>query len=360
MIEFRDRRRVRVSLCMINYNGEGYLRDSLAAAMRQAKLFEEILLVDNGSTDGGLDLVAREFPGVRVVQLGENRGACGARNAGIREAKTDLLLFLDNDVMLLDRCVERLVEALEAEPDAIIAAPSVIYATAPDIVQYCGADNHYLGLMIPRQENTPLAQVDTRIRRTDSLVTACFLVDRTRLVDPEPFDELYFIYMDDHDFGIRQRALGHVILAVPEAHVLHGEGQPGLSIRKVGKYTSARVYLVIRNRWLFLLKHYRLRSLALLSPILLVYECAQLVIVIKKGWIREWARAVGFMVREFPTVLAKRRVVQSTRKLPDREFCSNGPIPFRAELATGRIERTGRRALDFISSRYFEGVRQLL
>ena len=345
---------------MINYNGAGYLRASLSAALGQAERFEEILLVDNGSTDGSPELVAREFPTVRVVQLGENRGACGARNAGIREARTDLLLFLDNDVMLVEGCIERLIEALDSHPDAILAAPSVIYASAPDIVQYCGADNHYLGLMIPRQENLPLAQADTGIRRTDSIITACFLVDRTRLVDPEPFDELYFIYMDDHDFGIRQRALGNAILAVPEAHVLHGEGQAGLSIRKLGTYSERRVYLLIRNRWLFLLKHYGARSLALLSPILLVYECAQLVIVIKKGWIREWARAATWIVRQFPTVLARRRIIQRTRKLPDRAFLSDGPIPFRAELASGRIELAGRRALDLVTARYWQGVRRLL
>jgi GT2 family glycosyltransferase len=332
----------------------------LPAALRQAGRFAELVLVDNGSTDGSLDLVAREFPGVRVVQLGENRGACGARNAAMREATTDLVLCLDNDVMLLDGCVERLIEALRSHPNAILAAPSVMYADAPAIVQYCGADNHYLGLMILRQENIPLAQIDNRIQQTDSLVTACFLVDRTRLVDPEPFDELYFIYFDDHDFGVRQRTLGYSLLIVPEAHVLHGAGQAGLSIRKLGKYSSRRVYLLIRNRWLFLLKHYGLRSLVLLSPVLLAYECAQLVIVVKKGWIREWARAVGWIVRQFPTVLAKRRIVQSTRKLPDREWFSDGPIPFRAELASGRLELAGRRALDLISGCYWQGIKRWL
>ena len=128
---------------MINYNGASYLRASLPAALGQAERFEEILLVDHASTDGSLELVAREFPSVRVVRLEENRGACGARNAGIRAARTDLLLFLDNDVILLEGCVERLLEALVAHPDAVLAAPSVMYASAPEIVQYCGADNHY-------------------------------------------------------------------------------------------------------------------------------------------------------------------------------------------------------------------------
>ena len=65
LVGFRDRRRVRVSLCMINYNGEVYLRKSLPAALRQAERFEEILLVDNGSTDGCLDLWSTILPAVR-------------------------------------------------------------------------------------------------------------------------------------------------------------------------------------------------------------------------------------------------------------------------------------------------------
>jgi GT2 family glycosyltransferase len=345
---------------MINYNGAGYLRASLAAALGQAERFEEILLVDNGSTDGSLELVGREFPSVRVVRMGENAGAGAARNVGIREARTDLILFLDNDVMLLDGCVEHLAAALREHPDAIAAAPSVIYAKSPDTLQYCGADNHYLGLMILREQNTPLAQADPAVRRTESLVTACFLIDRARLPDDHPFDEVYFYHMEDHDLGVRLRALGHAILAVPQARVLHGEGQAGLSIRRIGTYTPTRVYFLIRNRWLFLFKTYRLRSLLLLSPILLFYECAQLMVVIRKGWMREWARAATWMIHEFPAVLDRRRSVQATRKVPDRELFSDGPIPLRGELASNRVELAAQRALDLISARYWQGVRRLL
>jgi GT2 family glycosyltransferase len=345
---------------MINYNGEAYLRESLPTALRQANRFQEILLVDNGSTDGSPDMVERDFPAVRVVRMDDNRGAGAARNAGIREARTDLILFLDNDVFLLEGCVERLVDALRDHPNAIAAAPSVIYAKSPGTVQYCGADNHYLGLMILRAANTPLAQADPAIRRTESLVTACFLIDRSRLPDDHPFDEVYFYHMEDHDLGVRLRALGHAILAVPQAHVLHGDGQAGLSIRQVGKYTPKRVYFLIRNRWLFLLKIYRLRSLLLLAPILFLYECVQLTMVLRKGWIREWVRAAGWMISEFPTVLDRRRSVQTARKVPDRELFSDGPIPLRGELAKGRFELAGRRVLDFISARYWQAVRPLL
>ena len=215
---------MRPTLCMINYNGAAHLRRSLPAAVAQAALFEEIVLVDNGSTDGSIELVRGEFASVRLVCLGVNKGAGGARNAGIRTAATDLVLFLDNDVILVEGCAARLIEALRAHPAAIVAAPTVIYAKAPDTVQYSGADNHFLGLMTLYNENIPVGQCDPQIRKTNSVVTACFLLDRSRLVDDEPFDELYFYQMEDHDFGVRLRGLGHEILTVPQARVLHGEG----------------------------------------------------------------------------------------------------------------------------------------
>ena len=66
------------------------------------------------------------------------------------------------------------------------------------------------------------------------------------------------------------------------------------------------------------------------------------------------------MIREFPTVWSLRRSVQQNRKVPDSAFLSNGPIPFRTELTSGPLEVAGQRALDYISSRYFEGVRRFL
>jgi hypothetical protein len=82
--------------------------------------------------------------------------------------------------------------------------------------------------------------------------------------------------------------------------------------------------------------------------------------VVRKGWAREWVRAAGWMVSEGGSLLAARRMVQASRTVPDREFLSDGPIPFRRELASGRLEVAGRRALDAISGWYFKGVRPLL
>jgi GT2 family glycosyltransferase len=347
---------VKPTLCMINYNGERFLRESLGASLAQAEDFAEIILIDNGSEDRSLQIVERNFPSVRIVRLPENRGAGAARNAGLREARTRLVLLVDNDVSLAPGCVGHLTRALDRHPEALIAAPAVLYARKKDIIQYDGADNHFVGLMILHHQDLPLAALDLQVRQTNSVVTACFLVDRSRLPEIEPFDEAFFYMLEDHDFGVRMRAFGHQILSVPAARCYHGEGTEGLSIRQIGNYSRVRVYYLIRNRWLFICKNYSLRSLVVLTPMLMVYELAQFVVVVKKGWITEWFRASWWIVRHSPSIFEKRRRVQLGRKTLDRDLLADGPIPFRDELTTGRLERVGRQMLNAAASWYWKRV----
>lgn len=348
------------TLCMINYNGERFLASSLRSAIAQSERFAEVVLIDDASKDGSLDIVRREFPSVRIVRLPENRGPAAARNMALRASETDLVVLVDNDVSLAEGCLERLIAALEAHPEAVIAAPTVLYSHDRGLIQYDGPRNHFLGLMSFHRQDVPFVAEDHALREICSLVSACFLVDRTRLPDPEPFDEAFFICMEDHDVGVRLRALGCKILAVPDASCFNGEGTEGLSVRVQGSYSRRKVYLLIRNRWQFLLKNYSLRSLVLLAPMLLFYELAQLTVVIKKGWTAEWLRASWWIVRHAPAILEKRRRIQSGRKIPDRDLLSNGPIPFRQELTAGRIERVGREILNVTATWYWKRVAHLI
>jgi GT2 family glycosyltransferase len=345
---------------MINYNGANFIRETLPAALIEAHRFAELLFVDNGSTDGSADIVEREFPDVRVVRLPNNGGPGAARNGGFREAISELILFVDNDVSLTTGCLDALLRAIESDPDAVVAMPAVVYAHRRDTVQYCGAGSHFLGLMQLYEQNQPIAMIARAARRVSSVVTCAFLVDKAKLGEREPFDEAYFYQMEDHDFGVRLHGRGFTLLAVPEAMVLHGKGTEGMSVRREGVYHTIRVYCLIRNRWLFMLKQYRLRTLFVLSPALLVYEAAQLVIALKKGWMKEWGRSVGWIVGNVGTILDKRRRIMAERRWPDRELFLGGPIPFREELVGSALERLGKRLLECIARGWWKIAAALL
>jgi GT2 family glycosyltransferase len=348
------------TLCIINYNGARFMPTTLGSAVALADRFAEILLVDNASTDDSVAIAETSYPMVRVHRMPDNRGPGAARNAGLREAATDRILFIDNDVNLSPDCADVLVRALEANPNAAVAAPRVLYAHKPEIIQYDGAGSHFLGVMTLENPDAPAASTDDAVRTTLSVITCAFMVARERLPDPEPFDESFFIYLEDHDFGVRMRALGAEILAVPQAVCFHGEGTAGLSIRAEGKYSSMRVFCLIRNRWQFILKNYSRRSLIVLSPLFLVYELAQLGLVVRKGWLREWGRAVAWMWNHWGEVMAKRRAVQTRRKRPDRDLLSGGSIPFRDELSSSSVERALQRALSAFADVYWRGAAHLI
>jgi GT2 family glycosyltransferase len=354
------RRLRRPTLCVLNFNGESILPIALSAACAIRECFEEIVVIDNGSQDGSLALIARDFPAVRVMETGENLGAAGGRNAGLRGLDADLLLFMDNDVALTAECVETLADALAGHAGAAVAVPAVIYADERDTVQYAGASCHYLGQQILVNENVPLSQIDPATRPMGSLVSCIFLLDRRRMPGPELFDDSFFIYVEDHDFGVRLRALGSQLLVVPSATCFHGKGTEGLSIRQLGGYSSRRVFNLIRNRWLFVLKMYSARTLLVLAPMFVFYECAQFAVVLKKGWLREWGRSVAYVAGQLPALLRERRRIQGLRVLADRDLLEGGRLPFRQELTGSTVERAARRVLDNVAAGYWRLASRLI
>jgi hypothetical protein len=350
----------RPTLCVINYNGASVLPDALSVACTLRDRFAEMLVIDNGSTDGSVDTVERDFPPFRVIRLGANLGAGGARNAGLSKAASDLILFIDNDVALTAVCVDELVASLSRHPRAALAAAAVVYAHQRDTIQYDGAECHFLGIQTLLDENRPLVEVERAVRKVGSIVTCCFLADRSRLPADVTFDEDYFYQLEDHDFGVRVRSRGSEILSVPTAICYHGKGTAGLSIRETGTYTSKRVYYLIRNRWLFVLKNFSLRTLLLLAPLFAFYECAQFAIVLKKRWLAEWWSAATWIVANLPQILSSRRQIQRSRRVADRDILKGGRIPFRRELTVSPLEDAAQRLLNAVASTYWAVVRPLI
>ncbi|MGA0099552.1 MAG: glycosyltransferase family 2 protein [Steroidobacteraceae bacterium] len=348
------------SLCVLNFNGAAVLDIALDAAMAIADCLEEIVVVDNGSTDSSRELIRERYPGIRLIENGANLGASAGRNAGLEHIENPRLILADNDVALNAEAIKAMTKALDSAPDAVVAVPMVCYADRPDLVQYGGSRCHYLGQQILERQDVPVHTLGTVPHDMDSLVSCCFLIDRSRLRRDVRFDESFFIYFEDHELGLRLRMLGHRLLAVPEARVLHGKGTEGLSIRQLGSYSPRRVFHTIRNRWLLLLKLYSARTLLLIFPMLLVYEGSQLLVAIKKRWMAEWLRACASIFADLPLILRRRRDIQRQRMIPDRQLLAAGRLPFRQELADSGVERAGLTLLDSLSRGYWVAISRLI
>jgi GT2 family glycosyltransferase len=329
-----------LAICVVNHQGRDVLAATLAAVCAQEPPAAEILLVDNASGGGSLDLVHERFPQVRILQLPENLGPGPAREAGFRAVAADLVGFVDNDVAPEPDCFRLLGEALAEADGAALAMPRVVHADRPGRIQFEGARAHFIGLMALEAAERSVADAPPRPPHPiSSIVTACFLVDRRRWGDARLQDPSFFIYHEDHDLGLRAGQLGHRIVAVPRALCRHGKGTPGLSLRASDGYTPRRVVFMIANRWRILLTRYELRTLLLLAPALLTFELCQFLGAVAKGWTASWAEAAAVVRRDLPRIARERREWAGQRRFGDGRVLEGGALPFHPRLLSGCIER---------------------
>lgn len=338
-----------ISVGVVNHNGQAYLARTLEAVGRLGAAVDEVLLIDNGSTDGGVALVRERFPRVCVIELGENHGPGAARNAAIREVKHGRVLLIDNDTQPQPGCVEALAAALDAHSNAIMAMPAILYEDAPDTVQYVGAQPHFLGTPALLHADSPLAQLDDTVRAVGTAITCCVLVDRARFGDRPWFDKAMFIYLEDHEFGLRASLQGFDCLIVPAARCLHGAGTAGVSIRQTGRFTPVRVRYTIRNRWLTVLMLYQKGTLLRFTPALAAFELFQFLGAVRKGWLIHWLWAAGSTARALPHVLRKRRAMHAARRRTDLDVLVGGPFPYNKAMHRSVLQRTAQRVLDTIA-----------
>jgi GT2 family glycosyltransferase len=339
----------RVSVGIVNHNGESYLLRTLRAVARLGPAVDDVLLIDSGSTDGGPALTREQFPQVRVIELGANLGPGAARNRAIREAAHDRVLLIDNDVEPQPGSVEALASALDGHANAILAMAAVLYERAPDTVQYVGAEPHFLGTTTLLHPDTPVAQLDDVVRVVGTAISCCLMVDRARFGDRRWFDERLFLYLEDHEFGLRASLQGFDCLTVPAARCLHRAGTIGVSVRETGRFTPLRVRHTIRNRWLTVLMLYQPGTLVRFAPALAVFEALQLLGAVRKGWLGHWRWAAGSTVRLLPHVLRVRRTMRTSRRRGDLEILTAGPFPFNPKWQRSAPERVAQRALDLIA-----------
>ena len=338
----------RVSVGIVNHNGESYLPLTLRAVARLGPAVDDVLLIDSGSTDGSAALVREQFPHVRVIELGANLGPGAARNRAIREATHHRVLLIDNDVEPQPGSIETLGTALDGHSNAILAMATVLYAQTPDTVQYLGAVPHFLGTQTLLHPDTPVAQLKDRVRAVGTAITCCVMVDRARFGDRRWFDERLFFYLEDHEFGLRASLQGYDCIVVPEARCLHRAGTIGVSIRETGRFTPIRVRQTIRNRWLTVLMLYQAGTLLRFAPALTAFEIVQLLGAVKKGWLGHWLWAAGSTARMVPHVLSVRRAMRTSRRRADLEILAAGPFPFNSRWHRSALERAAQRALDLV------------
>jgi hypothetical protein len=350
-----------VSAVIINHNGGEQILRCLSALHRQQPALAEVIVVDNGSSDASPAAIRARFPEVQLIELGDNLGPAAARNAGLRRARSAFVLFVDDDVYLAQDCLRRLLERL-ARGEAVVAAPRLVLLPESDLIQADGGDVHFTGTMTLRHGRARVADVAPATQAIGAFSSSCLLADRERVLEAEGFDEAYFIYQEDMELGLRLRSFGHRLICDAAAVAYHerGAGTPGLSFRDQGAYPRRRAFLTMRNRLRTLLVHYRLRSLVLLAPALVIYEVVALAFAIRRGWLGSWCRAWGWQLAHLRDTLRRRRWVQARRQVDDGLLLVGGPIPLAPGVLSSPLERKAAAGLAHVLDWYWRLIRPLI
>ncbi len=331
-----------VSVVVINFNGRQHLEPCFSSLLKQDYPAElvELMLVDNNSQDGSLELLAERFPMVKVIKNTDNRGFAPAVNQGAAAATGRYLALINNDAYADPHWLTAMVQPLEAHrAEGVVCVGARMLDWHGRRIDFVGGGVNFYGHGDQFFHQFPADAVTVE---QQELLFACggaMLVDRQVFLDVGGFDEDYFAYFEDVDFGWRLWLYGYRVLFVPKAVAYH---------RQHG--TSSTMYahqvrtLLERNALATIIKNYDEGHLqqALPAALLLLikkslldsnqtidrrefdvrqrkHATAEPTLAVPKAML-SYIVAAGDLVEDFPRLWAKRQAIQSRRVRPDADI----------------------------------------
>ena len=324
-----------VTVVTVNWNGKSHLSTLLPPLL--ALKPGEVIVVDNGSTDGSREFLRKRYPQVQLLENGINLGFAQPCNLGAGAARGSHVAFINND--------------MRPEPDWLVAALEKLDARTPCVacrildwegrrIDYNGSSLHYLGYGLQEDLGLPAEEA----ARREEVLFPCggaMLVDREVFLEVGGFDPDYFALFEDVDLGWRLWLAGHRVGMAPDSVVRH-RGHATLETRAPEKTR----YLIHRNSLLTIFKNYEEENFRKILPLALILSVKRAVHFsgVRKESFYLWSEmrhkleegdanarsrlldslnhlvAVDDVLQSLPRLLEKRRRVQALRRRSDREI----------------------------------------
>ena len=297
-----------VSVIIPNFNGMAYLDGVLSGLECQTVRNFEVILVDNGSSDGSCAFVASSYPWVHMIELPENFGFCKAVNEGIKASRAPYVLLLNNDIEVTPDFIEEMLAAIRRHKKAFSCAARMIQFHDRDRLDDAG--NYYcaLGWAYARGKGKDIHTCEKEEKIFASCAGAA--IYRRKIFEKIGyFDEEHFAYLEDMDVGYRARINGYENWYAPKAMVYHvGSGTSG------SRYNHFKTRYSSRNNVYLIYKNMPLLQIILNLPFLIVGFGTKLLFFTLKGFGKEYLAGIknGFQISK-----KDRKVLFKFRNLPN-------------------------------------------
>jgi hypothetical protein len=253
---------VDLSIVIVSFNTKALLRDCIASVYRETTIkVIEIIVVDNASADGSVDMLRSEFPKVKIIPNTQNKGFAAANNQGMAASHGRYLLLLNSDTIILNGAIDKMFEFMESRNDVSIAGCRQVYPTM-QLQPSCRSfptlwniftEATFLYKFFPRtkifgQYYLSYFQYDT-VKEIDVVMGSFMFIRKNVIDDIGGFDEDFFFFTEETDFCYRARAKGHRSYFFPGAEIIHigGGSQKNLY------WTFKQLHL---SQYYFINKHY--------------------------------------------------------------------------------------------------------
>jgi GT2 family glycosyltransferase len=292
---------VKASIIVLNYNGKRFLNDCLSSIYKQSYKDFEIIFVDNASKDDSIEFLKRNFPKTRIVINKENLGFAEGNNVGVREAKGDYIILLNNDTIVEKDWLKELVTSIEKDKSIGVAVSKGAYSES-DLKFYKTITLLGYNIKLPK---------DFALHKNDIFfASGCSLIYKRELLD-KPFDKDYFAYFEDLYLSWLLRLKGYNVKIADTSKLNHiGQG----TSKDMGIFLK---YLGEKNRIMNMFLFYSFSNLVKILPLfftgLLIHNIYDL-----KGLLPR-AKAYLWCLFNLFKILNKRHIIQKQRKVKDKE-----------------------------------------
>lgn len=295
------------AIVILNWNGLPHLQRFLGSVVDNSPREAEVIVADNGSSDGSIEWIEQNFEGVRVIRLDQNYGYAGGYNKALEQVDADIFVLLNSDVETPQGWLEPLVEELEADAKIAALAPKIRSLEEPDKFEYAGAAGGYmdfLGYPFCRGRIMQSLEQDKGQYNSSKQVFwasgACMVVRSDVFRQVGGFDADFFAHMEEIDLCWRMQSLGYKIISSPKSAVYHLGGGT------LAQDSPRKLYLNYRNNLSMLYKNYRKFDMILALAIRFGFDLASLLVFLIQGK-KDFAEALFQAYRDFRKALPELR-----------------------------------------------------